>query len=134
MAKYTKRPDGRYRADIHLGYAPDGKRLRKTFYGKTQRELDAKLAEFKSLKNKGIIISDNNITLAEWALKWLNTYRKEDKHNTKEMYRRCVEKHIITANIAKLPISKIKKSDLQEVVNAIVAEGYIRTAQIVVLT
>lgn len=39
MAKYKKRADGRYCKQILLGYKPDGKRIMKTIYGTTIKEL-----------------------------------------------------------------------------------------------
>ena len=53
MAKYKKRPDGRYATSTIVGYTDDGKPKRKTLYGRTIMELDKKVAEFKSLQNKG---------------------------------------------------------------------------------
>ena len=35
MAKYKKRPDGRYATSTIVGYTDDGKPKRKTLYGRT---------------------------------------------------------------------------------------------------
>ena len=42
MAKYKKRPDGRYATSTIVGYTDDGKPKRKTLYGRTIMELDKK--------------------------------------------------------------------------------------------
>ena len=44
MAKYKKRPDGRYATSTIVGYTDDGKPKRKTLYGRTIMELDKKVA------------------------------------------------------------------------------------------
>lgn len=82
MAKYKKRPDGRYATSTIVGYTDDGKPKRKTLYGRTIMELDKKVAEFKSLQNKGIIINDEGMTVEQWGIKWLKLYKsaKEYKH------------------------------------------------------
>ena len=65
MAKYKKRADGRYSTSVLIGYTDDGRPKRKILYGRTILELDNNVADFKSLKNKGIIINDNNMTVAD---------------------------------------------------------------------
>ena len=82
MAKYKKRADGRYSTSIIVGRTEDGAVKRKIIYGRTIAELDNNIADFKSLKNKGIIIDDKNLTVGEWALKWLELYKKDKAYNT----------------------------------------------------
>lgn len=41
-----KRSDGRYQHQIFIGYDADGKRITKTFYGKTQKDCKAKVDEY----------------------------------------------------------------------------------------
>lgn len=80
MAKYKKRPDGRYATSAIIGYDDNGKPKRKILYGRTILELDKKVADFKSLQNKGIVIDDNGMTVEQWSKKWLELY-KADKAN-----------------------------------------------------
>lgn len=82
MAKYKKRADGRYSTSVIIGYTENGTARRKILYGRTIAELDNNVAEFKSLKNKGIIIDDKNLTVAQWAEKWLELYKKDKAYNT----------------------------------------------------
>ena len=70
--KKAKRADGRYTAYISLGYDENGKRLRKAFYGATQREaLEKKEAYLKSVQQN---VLTENVTVSEWAEKWLSAY------------------------------------------------------------
>lgn len=132
--KYIKRKDGRYRTRVSAGYDSNGRRVMKAIYGKTIRELEAKLVEFKSLQNKGVVITDNKITLAEWSEKWLKAYKQGVAYNTYEMYRTCVENHIATSDIARLPLAKIKNNDLQALINKKQDEGLTRTVEIIAIT
>ena len=134
MAKYTKRSDGRYYTLVDIGYSVDGKRKRKGFYAPTIRELEAKSADFRSQMNKGIIITDSRVTLADYATKWLDVYRSGGEYNTRTQYRLCVENHIVPHPVAQLPMIKIKPIDLQGMVNDLIAEKHFRTAQILVMT
>ncbi len=134
MAKYTKRPDGRYRADVTLGFGSDGKRIRKTLYAVTIKELDAKIADIKSMQNKGIVITENKTTLAQWANTWIDAYKQGVSYNTRELYRHIIDKHIVTADIARIPLVKIKTVDLQNLVNIKQSDGLTRTIDLLVLT
>lgn len=133
MAKYKKRKDGRYATSVIVGYADDGKAKRKTIYGRTISELDKRLADFKSLQNKGIVINDNGLTVCEWSEMWLKLYKADKTYNTYEMYRRTVEKHI-KPNIGDIRLSALKKHHIQGLLNNIVQNGHLRTAEQVRLT
>ncbi len=134
MPKYKKRTDGRYCRQVKTGYKSDGKPQLKTLYARTQSELDKKYADFISLQNKGIILADENITLAQWSLKWLKAYKSNYTYNTYAMYDRCVKKHINTSPIANTPIKKIMVSHLQDLLAEKVMAGLTRTPQILRLT
>ena len=43
----------------------------KPYTGAPSWNLDKKVAEFKSLQNKGIIINDEGMTVEQWGNKWL---------------------------------------------------------------
>lgn len=81
MAKYKKRPGGRYATSFIIGHNADGKTLRRTLYGRTIMELDEKVADFKSLQNKGIVVGKENITVREWAQTWLKLYKSNREYN-----------------------------------------------------
>lgn len=133
MAKFTKRSDGRYATSVRIGYKDNGKPKIKTIYGKTIRELEAKVADFKSLMNKGIIVNDNQITVSVWAKQWLNTYKSSKAYNTTNMYEYTIEKYI-NPLIGNVKLSVLKKNMLQNVINEAYAGEHRRTADIVRMT
>lgn len=134
MAKYKKRKDGRYLVNVKIGYDDDGKQKYRSFYGRTIAEVDTKLVEFRALMNKGIIVDDKGLSLGEWAEKWLETYKFGKEYNTYAMYETCVKKHIKTADIADIQLSKIAVADLQALVNEKIDAGHGRTAEILRMT
>ena len=79
---FTKIKSRRYATSTIVGYTDDGKPKRKTLYGRTIMELDKKVAEFKSLQNKGIIINDEGMTVEQWCKKWLELYKADKSYNT----------------------------------------------------
>lgn len=133
MAKYKKRPDGRYATSTIVGYTDDGKPKRKTLYGRTIMELDKKVAEFKSLQNKGIIINDGGMTVEQWGIKWLKLYKSAKEYNTYAMYLNALNSHIIP-EIGGIRLSALKSHHIQEMLNDIISVGHYRTAEIVRLT
>ena len=133
MAKYKKRPDGRYATSAIIGYDENGKPKRKVIYGRTIMELDKKVADFKSLQNKGIVIDDGGMTVQQWSEKWLELYKADKAYNTYMMYKRTVDNHI-TPNLGAIRLSALKKHQIQELLNNIVQSGHQRTAELVKIT
>ncbi len=68
--KMKKRKDGRYARQVTIGMK-NGKPVRKTIYGKTQKELEKNYRNFMSLKDKGIILQEENMTFRELSELWL---------------------------------------------------------------
>ncbi len=128
-----KRGDGRYCKQIFLGYDSDGTRKFKTIYGKTIREIENKTIEIKSQLKLDTYIENDKITVATWAKEWFETYKANLEYNTMFMYQNSIEKHIIPM-IGDILLSQIKTIQLQKMLNEIVADGKIRTADICRLT
>ena len=96
-------------------------------------ELDKKVAEFKSLQNKGIIINDEGMTVEQWGIKWLKLYKSAKEYNTYAMYLNALNSHIIP-EIGGIRLSALKSHHIQEMLNDIISVGHYRTAEIVRLT
>lgn len=71
MPKYTKRNDGRYVASITI----NGKK--KYIYARSQKELDIKLTETKSLCYKGISLSNETMTIKKLSDMWFDLIQKK---------------------------------------------------------
>ena len=129
-----KRADGRYCKQILVGYKPDGKRIMKSIYGRTIKEVEKQERELRNKIDSGLVIgTKQNITLAEWADLWLNTYKNNVSYNTKSMYANAIQVHI-SPTLGNIPVSKIKPVQIQGLINALVEKGSIRTAEVVKLT
>lgn len=71
----SRRDDGRIAVQVYIGMV-DGKRKYKTFYGKTQKEANAKADEFRNSLGKNENMPDDT-TLRFWADKWCKARVKE---------------------------------------------------------
>ena len=96
MGSIRHRPDGNWEARYTEGVHPEtGKQIRKSIYGKTQKEvrqaLTKKLYELDTgcgIGNKG------NIALKGWLSIWLEEYSVNKKYSTLKGYRAQIKKHI----------------------------------------
>ena len=76
--KLTKRADGRYQSQIYLGTDANGKRIVKTLYGRTQKELEEKERILKVRLSKGFDIMAERKTFGEWAELFMEAKRAEN--------------------------------------------------------
>lgn len=65
-----KRKDGRYEVSVMVGYHPDGRRKRRSLYGKTRREVIDKLHALQQEINRGMDL-DVDYTFEQVAKLWL---------------------------------------------------------------
>src|SRR5262249_42756177 len=91
----SQRADGLWEAKVSLGYDGQGKRRRKTVYGKTKAEVQEKLRETQTDLKQGVDISAGQITLAQWLTRWLVMVKPTVEPNTYGPYERHVRLHIV---------------------------------------
>jgi integrase len=132
-AKYKKRADGRYLIQVLIGYKMDGKPKYKNVYAHTIRELEEKAAKAREEVEKGIVVSDERMTVQKWAERWLELYKASKGYNTKRMYDTTLNCHIVPY-IGSHRLRELKPHHVQEMINKLLAEGKTRTAEMVYLT
>ena len=121
MGQYKQRADGRYATSVVV----NGKK--KTIYAKSSAELNKKVIELKYYNNNNITISNDNITLGQFADKWfeISSVGKED--STVKEYKYIINK--IKATLGNYKMANIKKYDIQKVVNNFIENGHDRLAK-----
>jgi len=63
----TRRPDGRWMAQVTIGRDPaTGKPRRATFYGTTRQEVADKLTKALRDKQQGTFVAPHKLTLGKW--------------------------------------------------------------------
>lgn len=65
-----KRADGRWEAVLHLGYS-EGRRVRKSFYGTTRREVHARLVAAQRDLQMGQEPPNDRMSTARYLAEWL---------------------------------------------------------------
>lgn len=113
MSKLTKRKDGRYQTSVYIGVV-DGKKKNIVVYGKTQRECKENAAAVKQKLNKGIDITAERNTWADWVNAWrahVMSTKSKRQQSDDEYYL----KHYDCFN--NIPLIKLNVSDFQNIIN-----------------
>lgn len=119
-----KRPDGTWAGQVTVGYDPlTGKVKRKSFYGKTRKEVADKMAQALQAVRDGTYVEPTQTTLGEWLDKWLTGYKKGQlKPGTYENYEILINVHIKPA-LGKIPLAKLQAHMLQAFYNEKLEKG-----------
>lgn len=118
-----QREDGTWRGLLTIGYNENGSLKRKSFTGKTQREVSDKMKEYRTLHNMDLLPSDDKLTLAQWFHTWLFTYRKNDlKPASFEKYEGIYRNYIDNNTIGNIKLKDLRATPLQSYYNSLIAE------------
>ena len=101
-----RRNDGLWAAAISLGYDAQGKRIRKTVYGKTKKEVQLKLLALQQDALTGLPVKPVNLTVDQHFEDWFRVKAGEVKRTTLSNY-----KNVYNVNI-KPHIGHVKLKDL----------------------
>lgn len=118
---YKKNKDGYYRASIVTGYTVDEngkpKQKRETVRSKSLADFKEKVKAAENLRDKGYDFDAKNMTVEQWAWKWLNAYKKPKVSTAHaEAYESKLRLHILPV-IGHLLLNDIKPYMLQDVLN-----------------
>ena len=112
-----QRADGTWEARITIGTNPgNGKPMRKSIYGKTQKEVRQKMQKALVEVDEGIYTAPNKITVKQWLETWLEEYTNDVKDSTRTSYRQHMNNHIIPA-LGALKLSEITPAACQRFYN-----------------
>ena len=114
-----QRPDGRWEYRITDGYRDDGKLKTISFYGKTQKEVKAKLEEYRKKKSAGIDLN-KKYAFAQWADIWFEQHT-DISATTREGYKYTL-RHLKN-EFGKMPLEDIKAMHIEQFLKRLRAEG-----------
>lgn len=116
MARKTKRKDGRYLQNVSIGHDPvTGKTVRKSIYASTQKELDEKVAQFKSDLITHTYIPDKSWTFGAYARHWISLKKDSISESRLGVLNAAVNNHI--SDIEGILLPDLTKSDIQKCLN-----------------
>ena len=126
MAKYSRRPDGRYQYQFRAGYDADGRRVRVTLYGKTVAELEAKIRNAKTEAGRVAC----SAFVADYVEDFIKTFKATKSENTRAMYERSLQYHIRPL-FAGIRMRDLMPADIQRAINTLSDRR--RTAEIMLI-
>lgn len=103
-----------WEASVTIGYDPGtGKQIRKTFTGKTQKEVREKMQAAAVAVQRGDYFEPAKMTVAEWLDTWLAEYCNDVKYLTRQKYEAVCRVHLKPAfgatRISNLTAPQIQK-------------------------
>lgn len=108
--------DGRWEASVTLGDQ------RKSFYGKTRREVTEKLRAAQRDYEAGQFVGDSRQTVEQYLSSWLEMKRSDVKDATYRAYAMQLRVHV-TPLIGKVRLSALTAQHVQRVVSACLESG-----------
>lgn len=116
-----KRKDGRYAKQVTIG-VKNGKPVRKTIYGDTLKELDKNYRDFMSLKDKGIILQEQNATFRELSELWLTN---EKIGSVRDQTISTIKGQLSTINnfIGDIKIKDLRQSHIESFRSSMIESG-----------
>ena len=112
-----------YRGQLTIGIDEKGKAKRKSFYGKTKKEVKEKMDNYKILNPIGAA-AINEYTVATWFNYWIWNIKKRDiKPTTFARYESVYRTHIEGSEIANIPLYKLKLNNIQAYYNKLLDNG-----------
>jgi integrase len=119
-----KRKTGGWCAELTIGKDPlTGRLKRKSFYGKTQKEVKEKLKTAKEKLDTGIISEDTKFTLGEWLETWLTKYKKDKRRmRTFENYEYLIRIHI-KPRLGSILLDKLSTEIIQDFYDMLLSKG-----------
>jgi integrase len=115
-----KRPNGTWEARVSY-VDGDGTLKRVSVYGKTQREVRAKMKAVRDRVDNGAPATDDKMALAAWMARWRETTLavSDRKEATRSLYASLSRKHIEAGVIGPIPLAKLRPSDVEKLILAL---------------
>ena len=117
-----QRKDGIWEARFTVGIDPGtGKQIRKSVYGKTQKEVRQKMTAAQTEVDKGVYIEPSKLTVGKWLDIWLDEYTNSIKENTRVTYRTQIDTHI-RPNLGAIRLSELQPIHVQSMMNKLMRD------------
>jgi integrase len=94
-------------SSISLGYDGQGKRIRKTVYGKTKGEVADELRKLQTEHDAGRLVDAEEMTTGEYLTRWMKTADKKTRPATFARYKQLCEQYLIPA-LGRIKLSKLR--------------------------
>lgn len=117
-----KRADGRWEGRYTLGYDPKtGKLIRKSVYGKTQKEVRLALSKIVYEMDSGTYAEPSKMKVSQWLDEWLASYTMNIKPATRSAYEEHIRVHI-KPSLGDIPLKQLSTRDIQQLYTNLLKE------------
>lgn len=119
-----QRADGTWEGRITIGTDPGtGKPIRKSIYGKTQKEVRQKMTATQLAVDSGTYQAPDKTTVSEWLDEWMKTFcAVKVKPLTYTSYETAINKHIKPV-IGAVRLQSLKGVHIQKLYNGMIENG-----------
>jgi integrase len=108
-----QRWDGSWESRVTLGYGPDGRQIRKSFYGATRTEVQQRLTRAMRELKEGLPAPDENQTVKKFLTHWLEDCHKPSvRHSTYVRSEQAIRLHIVPV-IGHIKLTKLSPHQVQ---------------------
>lgn len=113
-----QRPNGTWEARLHYDDPETGKRVRRSFYGRTAKAARDAMKAGRDRIDAGAPVKDASITVADWLARWrATTLAASDRsESTKALYANLARKHIEPEPFGATRIDRLKPTDVEALV------------------
>lgn len=102
-----------WRASLTIGRSDNGGLKRKDFYGKTKKEVQTKMDDYKKQMSLGLLMNDK-ITVDQWFFTWLFDFKSKDlAPSTFECYEGVYRLYIKDSDIGDIKLMDLRTAHLQ---------------------
>lgn len=117
-----RRTDGRWEARISLGYR-GGRRIRRSYYGRTRREVQEQLDAARRDRHEGVLAPDKRLTLGRFLARWLaEAVRPAARPSTVRAYEMICRLYL-TPDLGHVPLVRLTALDVQTMMNGRLRSG-----------
>lgn len=119
-----QRTDGTWEARVTVGVDPGtGKPVRRSFYGKTQKEVKQKMVAALTAIDNGTYQTPKKLTLGAWLDEWMETFcRPKVKPLTVASYEKMIENHI-KPRLGAMQLQSVRGTHIQKFYTALKENG-----------
>ncbi len=117
-----QRGDGRWSAMLTIT-SEDGRKRRRSFYGKTRAEVAKKLRDAQSKLDSNLPLPSDRETLGAFLTSWLESSGGTSlRPRTRSAYKQMIDQHLLPA-LGKTVLSRLTPGQVQAYINAKLASG-----------
>jgi integrase len=127
---FFRKSKGLWCAELTTEFDAQGRRKRRTIYGRTKAEVIAKMKEVEAAVTVGTYVPPSRLTVGAYLKDWLQVAAKPSlRITTFERYRGLIENHAIPT-VGNAPLQALMPLQLQALYNQKLAEGLSLCAKI----